>query len=147
MKQFTLIILASCLATFANAQNAEDSIKSVINKMFRAMRTGDDAALLTCFTDSAILQTFNRDRSGLTTDSPADFAKQVRSLPKDSADERITFGSIHIDGPMASVWTPYKFYWNNRFSHCGVNSFQFIRIKGIWKIQYLIDTRRRQGCE
>jgi hypothetical protein len=47
---------------------------------------------------------------------------------------------------MAAVWTPYNFYYNGQFSHCGVNSFQVIRFKDGWKIQYIIDTRRRTGC-
>ncbi len=48
---------------------------------------------------------------------------------------------------MANVWAPYEFYLNNDFSHCGVNSFQLF-FDGIqWKIIYLIDTRRKQGCK
>ncbi len=48
---------------------------------------------------------------------------------------------------MANVWAPYEFYLNNDFSHCGVNYFQLF-FDGIqWKIIYLIDTRRKQGCK
>ena len=43
--------------------------------------------------------------------------------------------------------TPYKFYVGEKFSHCGVNSFQLVKIRGEWKIQYIIDTRRRQNCD
>ncbi|HUM64696.1 MAG TPA: hypothetical protein PLV32_02570, partial [Chitinophagaceae bacterium] len=80
------------------------------------------------------------------TENAADFVQLVGSLKKDSADERISFETIRVDGPLAIVWTPYHFYYNGRFSHCGVNSFQLVRFEGVWKIQYLIDTRRRQGC-
>lgn len=62
-------------------------------------------------------------------------------------DERITFDVIKIDGEFAMVWSPYKFYLGDKFSHCGVDSFQLVKINGEWKIQYLIDIRRRQGCE
>ena len=54
---------------------------------------------------------------------------------------------VKIDGALASVWTPYKFYFNGKFSHCGVNSFQLVRMNNTWKVQYIIDTRRRVGCE
>ena len=74
------------------------------------------------------------------------FVKQISTLPKDSADERISFDAIKIDDALASVWTPYQFFYAGKFSHCGVNSFQLVRLNGIWKIQYLIDTRRRNGC-
>ena len=65
---------------------------------------------------------------------------------KNSLEERITFSSIHIDGNLASVWTPYQFYFQGKFSHCGVNSFQMVKENGEWKIQYIIDTRRKDNC-
>ncbi len=77
---------------------------------------------------------------------PEGFAKSVSSMPKGAADERISFETVKIDGPLALAWTPYSFYYDGKFSHCGVNSFQLVRFNGEWKIQYLIDTRRKQGC-
>ena len=62
-------------------------------------------------------------------------------------DERISFETVKVDGDLAIAWTPYKFYLGDQFSHCGVNSFQLVKLEGVWRIQYLIDTRRRQGCE
>jgi len=62
-------------------------------------------------------------------------------------DERITFDLVKIDGELAMVWAPYKFYLGEKFSHCGVDAFQLVKINNNWKIQYLIDTRRRQGCD
>ena len=75
------------------------------------------------------------------------FVDFISKTKKDSADERITDDSIKIDGPLASVWTPYKFYYAGNFSHCGVNSFQLVKTNDRRKIQYLVDTRRKQGCE
>jgi len=60
--------------------------------------------------------------------------------------ERITFEIVKVDADLASVWTPYQFYYKDKFSHCGVNSFQLVRLQGIWKIQYLVDTRRKTDC-
>ena len=75
------------------------------------------------------------------------FVQAIGKSPKGALDERIQFETIKIDGPLAIVWTPYKFYYEGKFSHCGVNSFQLVRINGEWRIQYLIDTRRKDGCE
>ena len=47
---------------------------------------------------------------------------------------------------MANAWAPYEFYINSEFSHCGINSFQLIKIEGNWKIIYIIDTRRKDNC-
>ena len=149
-KHFLATGLFLIVAIASKAQTAEDSIKAVVNTLFTAMKTADGALLRTTFSDSAVLQTIARNKEGNTVirnESVEDFVKSINSLKKDAADERIEFASIRIDGNLASVWTPYKFYFNGNFSHCGANSFQLVRFGNEWKIQYLIDTRRRQGCE
>jgi hypothetical protein len=75
------------------------------------------------------------------------FAESVAKLPKGAADERIKFETVKVDGAMAIAWTPYQFYYNGNFSHCGVNMFQLIRMDGQWKINFLIDTRRKENCQ
>ena len=109
------------------------------------MRNADGTALKECFADSAILQTITRG-GRIRTEAVAAFVGQISTLKKDSADERITFETVKVDDGLAIAWTPYKFYYAGNFSHCGVNSFQLIRVNGNWRIQYLIDTRRRINC-
>lgn len=141
--------MALGLQTAAKAQSAEDSVKKVITDMFTAMKNSDTVLLRSVFTDSSIFQTIARDRQGNTrilNQQPGDFVRSIGSLPKGAADERITFGNVSVDGPLASVWTPYSFYYNGKFSHCGANSFQLSRLNGTWKIIYIVDTRRREGC-
>jgi len=143
-------VLLTVTAGNATAQSAEDSVKITIGNMFTAMRNSDGKSLLTCFADSAILQTIARNKEGNTViknEKLADFAVVVGSMPKAAADERITFDVVKVDGALAIAWTPYQFYFNGKFSHCGVNSFQLVKQNGSWKIQYLIDTRRKQGCQ
>ena len=152
MKHF-LILLTSVIFTYtlSIAQSTpEDSVKATVNRLFEGMKNSDNSVIKDVFADSAILQTIGRNKEGQTiirTDAVSGFADQIGKLPKGAADERITFETVRIDGPLAIVWTPYKFYYDGKFSHCGVNSFQLVRVNGKWKIQYLIDTRRRQGCE
>jgi len=145
---FVFILCMGAYSTFA--QTAEDSVKAAINKLFDGMKTSDPAIITASFSDSAILQSIGMNREGkmvIRTDKVSMFAESVAKAPKGALDERIEFGSVKIDGALASVWTPYKFYYNGQLSHCGANSFQLVRVNGQWKIQYLIDTRRRQGCE
>ena len=150
MRLFSILLTAIVFTVSANAQTAGDSVKAVINDMFAGMKNADAALFKSVFSDSAIMQTISRNREGKTvvrSESVNEFADFVSKLKKDSADERIKFETIKIDGPLAIAWTPYQFYHNGSFSHCGVNSFHLVRFNGIWKIQYLIDTRRRQGCQ
>jgi hypothetical protein len=145
MKKFILFAIALGLFITSNAQTAEDSVKATINKMFTAMKNSDAALLQECFADSAVLQTIARN-GAVRNEQVKAFVAQIASLPKDSADERITFDVVRVNNNLAIAWTPYNFYYAGKFSHCGVNSFQLVRFNGVWKIQYLIDTRRRVNC-
>jgi hypothetical protein len=147
MQYFLLLLTLFIITTRGNSQTAEDSVKAVINDMFTAMKNGDENLFRSVFSDSVVMQTIRRNKERTTivvNESLNEFAQFVGTLKKDSADERISFETIKIDGPLAIAWTPYKFFYNGTFSHCGVNSFQLVRFEGKWKIQYLIDTRRKE---
>ena len=151
MKRILILLTAAMfISTFIKAQSTEDSVKAVVNQLFAAMKNIDAAKLKETFADGAVLQTISRRQDGsffVQDEKVNDFAESIRKAKKDSLDEQIVFETIKIDGPLASVWAPYKFYYAGKFSHCGVDSFQLVRINGRWKIQFLIDTRRRQGCD
>jgi len=150
MKKITAIIIVCLPALFASAQTATDSIKTVVNNLFVAMKNSDGEGVKKCFAEGAILQTIvtNKElKTIIESDSVETFARIVQSMPKDAADEKVVFDVIHIDGPMAAVWAPYEFYFKGQFSHCGVDHFVLIRQERQWKIQYLIDTRKKQGCK
>lgn len=147
-KLISLLLIALLTSLIVNAQSTEDSVKATINQLFTAMKNADSSLLMDAFADSAVLQTIG-NRSGkviIRNEKVTSFAQQIKILPKGAADERITFQTILVDGPLALVWTPYQFYYQEKFSHCGVNSFHLVRIDGKWKIQYLIDTRRKEPC-
>ncbi|RYY63128.1 MAG: hypothetical protein EOO05_00225 [Chitinophagaceae bacterium] len=150
MRSFLLFltILASCSYVSAQ-QSAIDSVKATINTMFTAMKNGDEKLFRSVMGDSAVLQGITRNKAGATvvyTEDVNGFAEFIGTVKKDSADERIRFETVKVDANLAMAWTPYEFYHNGKFSHCGVNSFQLVRFDGIWKIQYIIDTRRKNGC-
>jgi len=151
MKRILILLTAAMfISTFIKAQSTEDSVKAVVNQLFAAMKNIDAAKLKETFADGAVLQTISRKQDGsffVQDEKVNDFAESIGKAKKDSLDEQIVFETIKIDGPLASVWAPYKFYYAGKFSHCGVDSFQLVRINGRWKIQFLIDTRRRQGCD
>ena len=149
MKYFFIVLTVMLCGVTANSQTAEDSVKSVINNMFTAMKTADAVLLKSCFADSMVLQTISRNKEGklvVKNEAPSGFIDFVSKESPGNADERITFDVVKVDGPLAIAWTPYNFYYKGQFSHCGVNSFQLVRFNGEWKIQYIIDTRRKQGC-
>jgi hypothetical protein len=151
MKRTLMLLFVTVLLTkYLDAQTAEDSVKAVVKQLFDGMKNSDAVMIKTAFADSAFLQSVGKNKEGkiaISTDSIDEFAKLISGIKKGAADEQIVFESIKIDGPLAMVWAPYKFYFDGKFSHCGVDSFQLVYVNGQWKIQYLIDTRRKQPCD
>jgi hypothetical protein len=127
----------------AGSSDSENEVKQVIQNMFRAMQQADTSLLKTCFSDHVIFQTILNKPEGalIKTESVNNFIQSIGKQTPNALDERIEFGAIQIDPLMATVWTPYTFYYKGQYSHKGVNSFQLVKLKEGWKIQYLIDTR------
>ncbi|MCE7994147.1 MAG: nuclear transport factor 2 family protein [Roseivirga sp.] len=146
-----LILGAAFSPTYAQAQNEQESVKKTIQTMFDGMRAGDSSMVHSVFIDDVLMQTISANRQGeigLRTGPLSGFLNSVGTPHDQVWDERILSYEIKIDGAMASVWTPYEFYIGERFSHCGVNSFQLMKGKDGWKIIYLVDTRRRgEACK
>ena len=142
MKKIFFLLISS----FSFAQNtSEKEIVKPIENLFNAMKSADSLGVKNAFSGSAMMQTFGKNQE-IRTDKVEDFAKQVGASQAGDLDERFTISKILVDGNMASVWVPYQFYYKGNFSHCGVNSFQLAKINNEWKIQYIIDTRRKDNC-
>lgn len=146
MRKFLFISLLFISSTISAQNNQEKpAIKQVIQNMFFAMQTGDTALFRSCFAPTVVFQTIVT-KDNLTKVKTEDFEAFLTSLtqyPKGALDERIKFKSVQEDGALAIAWTPYQFYYQGKFSHQGVNSFQLVKLGDTWKIQYLIDTRRK----
>ena len=149
MKYGFILLVVMGAAPNARAQSAQDSIKASVMALFDAMRRSDSSALVSAFADSAILQSVGPGKDGkekIMTEAITQFGSFIKKLPAGAADERIVFETIRIDGHLAMVWAPYKFYYKGQLHHCGADSFQLVWQNGVWKIQYLIDSRRKD-CE
>lgn len=152
MKRFYLFFIPIMLITtvvFAQNLTEEVAIKATINLLFDGMRNSDTTLLKKAFATNNTMQTIVKTKDGkamVRTESLANFIKSVGTPHSEKYDERIVFTKILIDDNLASVWTDYQFYIGERFSHCGVNSFQLFKGDDGWKIIYLIDTRRKDNC-
>jgi len=154
MRSFLLFILLATVANIqiANAQtttvSSQDSVaavQQVVQNMFIAMKNSDTVLLKTCFSNNVIFQTIvnKAGEVSVKTESLQDFINSIGKQPVGSLDEQIKFESVKVNRELASVWTPYQFFYKEKYSHSGVNSFQLVKLKEGWKIQYIIDTRYR----
>jgi hypothetical protein len=142
------LALLCCAASPLRAQAAEAEVRAVVDRLFDAMRSGDSTAVRAVFHPEARLQTVGA-QSGtpvLRTEPIDAFVRAVGSPRAEVWDERIWDVEIQVDGDLAAAWMQYAFFVGERFSHCGVNAFQFFRAPEGWQVTQITDTRRRDGC-
>ncbi|UNY97943.1 nuclear transport factor 2 family protein [Zhouia spongiae] len=145
-----LILLFLTQMVFGQRATDEVAVKETIDKFFAGFHQ-QDSLLIKETVYTPVMQTIGSDKEGNTvvkTGTFSDFLKSVVSIPgnKEFKEELLGY-DIKIDGDMAHAWTPYEFWFNKKFSHCGVNSFQLVKQNDTWKIIYIVDTRRRVGCK
>jgi hypothetical protein len=146
-----IILLVLLISTTITAQDSEEiKVKQAIDTFFEGFHKGDTMLMKSVMYGNFPTQTTYKNKEGksiLVTEESSKLIQAIASRPVDQKwDERLLDYSIQVDGTMANAWTPYEFWFNDAFSHCGVNSFQLFNDDGNWKIIYLIDTRRREGC-
>ena len=151
-----LKLLTSCFMFFfvftitAQKNSEEDAIKEVIATFFKGLHTGDSAVVSKTFHKDIKIQTTTtrKGKKVLITDTKKKLLKSIADKnPAHVYFEKLLAINVQIDGNLAAVWTPYEFYLNGTFSHCGANSFQLFNNNGLWQIIYLVDMRKRQNCK
>ena len=129
--------------TTAPAPEAE--VQALVTRMFDAMRARDTTTLRAIF-DSGARLVATGTRNGAATVEVTPIGEFIRIIataaPGQLLDEKLENTEIKVSDNLAAVWTDYKFYVGDRFSHCGVDSFQLARGVDGWKIIALADTRR-----
>ncbi len=151
MKPF-FIAFGLLFAMSGNAQiSEEENVKQTIIDFFDAFHKQDTTKLKAMAKGNIKMQSIAVNKEGKTILNESkyyDFVASIASISKENKfEEKLLDFDIKVDGNMANAWTPYEFWYQSNFSHCGVNSFQLIKEENNWKIIYLVDTRRREGCK
>jgi hypothetical protein len=153
---FTALLLGSfALAATQPAQAQKASpetpaIQQTIMAFFDGMRRGDSTIVRRTLAPGAVFHGFGGkpgQPAKLEIESINGFLKAVGTPHAEAWDERVQFERVLVDANLASVWAPYEFYLGSKFSHCGYDSFQLVKLADGWKIAHIIDTRRKEKCK
>jgi len=148
-----LSVLLFLIGFVCHSQESIDevSVKTSIQDFFIAFHKQDTTALRLMAHPSIQMQSISvkvGEEPKLIIEEYGNFLKAIYAIPKTTKfKEEIHSFKIQVDGPMANVSTSYSFFVNGELSHCGVNTFQLFKEKGIWKIIYIVDTRTKRNCE
>jgi len=143
MKRF-LLLLVFFIGFTCHAQKEE--VQKTVETFLEGFQAKDTIKMKTVCSDKLILQSIKEYETGgiLADKSKKEFYKSIGILPKKmNISQKILSYSIQIDGSMAHVWAPYEFYMNGRLNYKGVNAFTLLKENGLWKIIYLVDTKRK----
>ena len=151
MKLFLSYFMFFFVFTITAQKNIEEeAIREVIATFFKGLHKGDSAVVSKTFHKDIKIQTTTTQKGKkiLVTEAKTKLLTGIAAKdPKHVYFEKLLAINVQIDGNLAAVWTPYEFYFNGTFSHCGANSFQLFNNNGLWQIIYLVDMRKRQNCK
>jgi hypothetical protein len=118
-----------------------------VNRLFDGMRTRDTAALRALTAPTLVIYASREMPAAPTvrTQTIGEFLGAI-STAKEEYRERIWSPEIRVDGRIATVWAPYDFHRDGKFSHCGTDTFQLVRQNGAWIIAALTYTTRTEPC-
>ncbi len=148
-----LSILCLLISTVSFSQNefSKADAKQVVDTFFDGFHEGDTLKMRSVMMPTVLMQTVFTDKEGKSHVKDGDANNLINAIAKrpetDKWDERLLDYIVQIDGNLAHVWTPYEFWLNDEFSHCGANAFTLAKTDDGWKIVHLIDSRRKASCK
>lgn len=152
MKSLLLLFcILFSITTVGQNSFTEANAKQIIDTFFEGFHKGDTLLMKSVMLNELVMQTAFTDKEGnnkLTNGTSEDLLSAIANRPESQKwDERLLDYKVQIDGNLAHVWTPYEFWFNDSFSHCGANAFTLAKTNDGWKIIHLIDSRRRESCK
>ena len=144
---FCLATPSVVLAQPAAPNPEETAILTVVDRFMQAISTNDSAALAEVRIEGGFTIVSRRDPAG--SDAPLItrrvFTPSTGSKPTNNR-ERYWDPVVHVRGGIAVVWTPYEFWINGKTSHCGIDVFDMIKEKGVWRIANAMWTVEPEAC-
>jgi len=142
-----LVLAASGLAPLAG-NAADGGPLDAVKLFFEALNSNDAALAATVMLDDGLLYRYAENSGGLSL-APTPIAEYLENLAHNQSAllERIWDVKVLQQDRLAVVWTPYDFYLDEQFHHCGVNSFNLIRDDSGWKIASVVYSVHTDTCE
>ena len=152
MKKLLLLLLLYCLPCAPQAWAADapdrEAVIARVQAFFDAMTERDLDAMRDLLTDDGILYGYRETPDGLRL-ARIPHRDYIDGLGSGRARlvERFWQPQVLLHDRMAVVWTPYDLYVDGAFSHCGIDSFSFLKTEAGWKIAGIVFSMETDGCE
>jgi len=151
MKLLTAISLMTLTAIAFGQQGATDEereeVLSVIRTFFAGMTAKDVEGMRRIMTENGKLYGYREQADGLTI-VELTHSEYLGSLAQRDGTpvERFWTPTVMVQDRLATVWTPYDFYSDGVFSHCGINNFSMLKTNDGWKIAGVVFSMQQDDC-
>ncbi len=139
---FALALVAGLVPARAGAQQSpKEEVLAAGQALFDAMGRRDTVALKALLHPAIhlIAATDVGDSVVARVSSRQEFLVQIATSATVPL-ERMWNAEVRVNGPIATIWTDYDFHRDREWSHCGIDSFQLVRVGSRWQITGLIYT-------
>ena len=143
-----LLLVLAVLLLNAKAPDEEGKVVSVVKQFFTVLEFRDaKLAKKILIPDGGYFSIREKGNDVLLNHS--NFQEFMKSLPnsKENYKEIMRNPKVLIHNRIAVLWAYYKFYRDEKFSHCGVDAFSLIKTGDGWKIAGIIYTVEKTGCD
>jgi len=147
--RFILISLLTAAPAAGQTKEEDDktAVLATVQAFFDTMASRDvDGARRVLMPEVRIFSARDQERQTAVRGSAVDDYLKSLGAGKQDNRERIWNPEVRVHGPIASVWTPYDFWVDGKFSHCGIDIFDLVKTAEGWKISGLTYTVERTGC-
>jgi len=142
--------LATTVLGAAQPTQTEDdktAVLATVQKFFDTMAARDvEGARLVLMADGRTVSVREQNGQAVARASTVEAYLDSLGKGKTASRERMWNPEVRIRGAVASVWTPYDFWVDGKFSHCGIDAFTLIKTADGWKISSGTWTIEREGC-
>jgi hypothetical protein len=149
-----LLLLSPADPPGSPAPDERAAVLAVVERLFDGMRARDGAMVASVFHPEARMVRTSVGPSGEPVVRVTGVEAFVAAVGRGGEpwNEPIFRTEVRLEDNLALVWTHFRFYAGDTFSHCGHNAFLLVRdaLEGgapAWRIIDLADTRRTEGCE
>lgn len=144
-----LMLIGPFCPNAANADEAADrtAVVAMVQTFFDAMTDRDVDGMRSMLTPDGIFYGYRENSEGLQIMSPT-HQRYVEGLASGDRRliERFWDPQVLLHDRMAVVWTPYDLFVDGTFSHCGIDSFSFLKTREGWKITGIVFSMETDGC-
>lgn len=142
---WALALLAFLPLGLGAADSGDDkAVLATVQKLFDGMTAHDGGMIRNAMTPDARITPMRGDQPGAAV-SAEQFAHGIEANQSRLL-ERIWTPKVMVSGRLASVWAPYDFHRDGKFTHCGIDAFLLFKTADGWRISSIAYTAQTEGC-